>query len=147
MTTTLHPNLPITIDGEIATVSITRPEAMNAFDMGMWIGLAETMEALSAMEALRCVILRGSTPAAFSAGADIKAFETERGSPESEALYARAFNRGMQSIRLCQHPVIAAILSGDVDRFYAEVKRLAALPKPERDAALAPYRETPTAAG
>ena len=109
MTTTLHPNLPITIDGEIATVSITRPEAMNAFDMGMWIGLAETMEALSAMEALRCVILRGSTPAAFSAGADIKAFETERGSPESEALYARAFNRGMQSIRLCQHPVIAAI--------------------------------------
>ena len=31
----------------------------------------------------------------------------------------------------------------DFDRFYAEVKRLAALPKPERDAALATYRETP----
>jgi predicted aminopeptidase len=33
----------------------------------------------------------------------------------------------------------------DFDRFYAEVKRLAALPKPERDAALAPYRDAPAA--
>jgi predicted aminopeptidase len=32
---------------------------------------------------------------------------------------------------------------GDFDRFYAEVRRLAALPKPERDAALAPYRAAP----
>ena len=31
----------------------------------------------------------------------------------------------------------------DFDRFYAEVRRMAALPKPERDAALAPYRATP----
>ena len=33
----------------------------------------------------------------------------------------------------------------DFDRFYAEVRRLAALPKPERDAALAPYRDAPAA--
>jgi predicted aminopeptidase len=31
----------------------------------------------------------------------------------------------------------------DFDRFYAEVKRIAALPKPERDAAMAKYREAP----
>jgi predicted aminopeptidase len=31
----------------------------------------------------------------------------------------------------------------DFDRFYAEVRRMAALPKPERDAALAPYRAAP----
>jgi predicted aminopeptidase len=31
----------------------------------------------------------------------------------------------------------------DFDRFYAEVKRMAALPKPERDAAMAAYREVP----
>jgi predicted aminopeptidase len=34
----------------------------------------------------------------------------------------------------------------DFDRFYAEVKRLAALPKAEREAALAPYREAPVVA-
>ena len=31
----------------------------------------------------------------------------------------------------------------DFDRFYAEVRRLASLPRPERDAALAPYRAAP----
>ena len=31
----------------------------------------------------------------------------------------------------------------DFDRFYAEVRRMAALPKPERDAAMARYREPP----
>ncbi len=109
MTATQHPNLPVTIDGQIATVAIDRRAARNAFDLGMWEGLADTMAALSANEELRCIILRGAGSEAFSAGADIKAFETERGSPEAEAAYARGFNRGMQSIRLCQHPVIAAI--------------------------------------
>ncbi len=36
-----------------------------------------------------------------------------------------------------------AAQGSDFDRFYAEVRRLAALPKPERDAALAPYRDNP----
>ena len=31
----------------------------------------------------------------------------------------------------------------DFDRFYAEVRRMAALPRPERDAAMAPYRMAP----
>ena len=34
----------------------------------------------------------------------------------------------------------------DFDRFYAEVRRMAALTRPERDAAMAPYRESPQAA-
>ena len=36
-----------------------------------------------------------------------------------------------------------AAQGSDFDRFYAEVKRLAALPKPERDAVMATYREPP----
>jgi predicted aminopeptidase len=32
---------------------------------------------------------------------------------------------------------------GDFDRFYAEVRRIAALPKPERDAVMAGYRDAP----
>jgi len=32
---------------------------------------------------------------------------------------------------------------GDFDRFYAEVRRIAALPKPERDAVMARYRDAP----
>jgi predicted aminopeptidase len=36
-----------------------------------------------------------------------------------------------------------AAQGGDFDRFYAEVRRMAALSRPERDAAMAPYREAP----
>ena len=39
-----------------------------------------------------------------------------------------------------------AAKGGDFDRFYAEVRRMAALTRPERDAAMAPYREAPQAA-
>ncbi len=109
MTESHHPNLPITRDGDIATVTFNRPEARNAFNLSMWQGLADTMAALSADDTLRCVILRGSGPESFSAGADIKGFETERGTAASEAIYARVFHDGMQSVRLCQHPVVAAI--------------------------------------
>ncbi|MEO5688318.1 MAG: aminopeptidase [Burkholderiaceae bacterium] len=36
-----------------------------------------------------------------------------------------------------------AAQGSDFDRFYAEVKRMAALTRPERDAAMAPYRQAP----
>ena len=109
MTPTLHPHLPITRNAAIAIVTFDRPAARNAFDLSMWEGLQATMEALSAEDALRCVVLRGAGPEAFSAGADITAFAAERGTPETEARYARIFHEAMQSIRLCRHPVVAAI--------------------------------------
>lgn len=107
-----HPHLPITRDGphgDIAIVTFDRPEVRNAFNLSMWEGLQTTMEALSTEEGTRCVVLRGAGPEAFSAGADINAFEAERGTPETEEVYARIFHTSMQSIRRCRHPVVAEI--------------------------------------
>ena len=56
------------------------------------------------------MVLRGAGDKAFSAGADIGAFATERGSDEREAEYAHVLDESMQSIRLCQHPVVAMIM-------------------------------------
>ncbi len=104
------PRIRIARDGPIATVTFNREEARNAFDLAMWAALHEAMDALSAEDALRCVVLRGAGTAAFSAGADIKSFATERGTPEQEARYAPIFHDAMQSIRCCRHPVVAMIL-------------------------------------
>ena len=104
------PRLAIERQGSIAIVSFNRPEALNAFDLAMWRGLAATMETLSAEEDLRCVVLRGAGTRAFSAGADIAAFPVERGSREREEEYAHWLDEGMQSIRLCRHPVVAMIM-------------------------------------
>ena len=54
-------------------------------------------------------MLRGAGEKAFSAGADIGAFAVERGTAEREAEYAHVLDESMQSIRLCQHPVVAMI--------------------------------------
>jgi enoyl-CoA hydratase/carnithine racemase len=104
-----HPNLPVSREGDIAIVTFARPEVRNALNLAMWRGLQATMEALSADDTLRCVVLRGQGPEAFCAGADISAFATERGTRELEDVYARALHTSMQSIRLCQHPVVAMI--------------------------------------
>jgi enoyl-CoA hydratase/carnithine racemase len=104
------PRLPVERQGPIAILRFDRPEAMNAFDLSMWRNLAATMESLSAEEDLRCVVLRGAGTRAFSAGADIAAFPVERGSREREEEYAHWLDEGMQSIRLCRHPVVAMIM-------------------------------------
>jgi enoyl-CoA hydratase len=105
-----HPALSITRHGVIAIVTFDRPERRNAFDLAMWRGLQNTMEALGQDDALRCVVLRGAGTSAFSAGADISAFAAERGTPEREEEYAHVLDASMQSIRLCQHPVVAMIM-------------------------------------
>jgi enoyl-CoA hydratase/carnithine racemase len=109
MTVSRHPNLPVTRDGDIAVVSFARPEVRNAFNLSMWQALQAKMEDLSDDETLRCVVLRGQGADAFSAGADISAFASERGTRELEDRYGSHVHTAMQSIRLCRHPVVAMI--------------------------------------
>jgi enoyl-CoA hydratase len=106
----LDPRLTVSRDGPIAIVTFNRPERRNAFDLAMWRGLHALMQQLAADDDLRCVVLRGAGDKAFSAGADIGAFPAERGSEEREAEYAHVLDESMQSIRLCQHPVVAMIM-------------------------------------
>lgn len=106
---TESPHIRTERHGEIAVVVFDRPEKRNAFDLAMWRTLEATMNRLSADTALRCVVLRGAGAEAFSAGADISAFEAERGTREKEDLYGETVHRGMQSIRACIHPTVAMI--------------------------------------
>ncbi len=105
-----HPLLPVTRAGPVAVVTFNRPERRNAFDLSMWRGLQATMEALSAADDLRCVVLRGAGTAAFCAGGDITAFAAERGTRALEDIYAAAVHAAMQSIALCRHPVVAMLM-------------------------------------
>jgi len=106
----LDPRLAVARQDAIAVVTFNRPESRNAFDLAMWRGLRAIMRTLSAADDLRCVVLRGAGDRAFCAGADIGAFAEERGTGEREAEYARVLDESMQSIRLCQHPVVVMIM-------------------------------------
>jgi enoyl-CoA hydratase/carnithine racemase len=59
-------------DGKIATITINRPEAMNAMDRETSLELAEAFQDFDQDEHLVVAILTGTGVRAFSAGADLK---------------------------------------------------------------------------
>ena len=95
-------------DGATATVVIENPGRLNALSLPMWQQLKDAFDALSADEALRCVVLRGAGEA-FAAGADIAEFEKERHDVESARKYGKSVHAALESVSACPHPVIALI--------------------------------------
>lgn len=96
-------------EGEIATVTISAPERLNAMDLAMWHGLEETFGALSGDDGVRCIVLRGAGGKAFAAGADIAEFERERADIEQARRYGAQMARVLDGIAHCRHPVLALI--------------------------------------
>ena len=95
-------------DGAIATAVIDHPARLNALSTKMWRELGETFTALSADEAIRCVVLRGAGDA-FAAGADIAAFQKERHDVESARAYGKVVHAALGALANCRHPVVALI--------------------------------------
>lgn len=58
--------------GHVLTVTIDRPEARNAVDSSVWLGLGLALEAAEADADVRAVVVTGAGPV-FCAGADLKA--------------------------------------------------------------------------
>ncbi len=96
-------------DGPVATVTLDKPERLNALDKGMWRALGEIFRDLDRDESLRCVVLRGAGDRAFAAGADIAEFATERANVEQAREYDRVVHPVLEAIARCRHPVVAMI--------------------------------------
>ncbi len=96
-------------DGDIATVTLNRPERLNAFTLEMWARFGDVMERLSADDDLRCVVLRGAGGKAFAAGADIAEFPKLRANAAQAADYARVVDRAIEAVGDCPHPTLAFI--------------------------------------
>lgn len=62
----------VTTDGPVATVTLNRPDAMNALSRAVRRDLAATMRRLEADDSVRVVILTGAGDRAFTAGLDLK---------------------------------------------------------------------------
>ena len=59
------------VDSKIATITLNRPDSLNAFNGQMVLDLREATDAASEDDSIRCVILTGKGKG-FSAGADLK---------------------------------------------------------------------------
>lgn len=96
-------------DGPIATVVLNRPEKLNALTKPMWQRLGHEIEALSANDELRCIVLRGAGDKSFAPGNDISEFENERSNVEQARAYGAIMRRTLEALEHCRHPMVAMI--------------------------------------
>ncbi len=96
------------VDGEIARITINRPEARNAFTFEMYEKLQHCCEAAAADPAVRVLIVMGAGGKAFSAGTDIALFRAFR-TPEDALGYETFMERVLSALERCPVPTIAAI--------------------------------------
>jgi len=92
----------------IATVTLNRPQAMNALNRAMRRRLYEVMRVVDADESVRAVILTGAGERAFTAGLDLKELGSEPGAMGSATATDPADNP-VKAIEVCTKPVIGAI--------------------------------------
>ncbi len=135
-------SIEVSRTGPIATVILNRPEKLNALTKSMWQALGAAIDALSADDALRCVIVRGAGEKAFSPGNDIGEFAVERANKAQAIDYGRIMHATARSLAACRHPLVAQIhgicvgggleiaalcdirICGESSRFGAPIKNL-----------------------
>ena len=96
-------------DGFVATLTLNRPEKLNALNEALLLELREVVLELDHAREIRCAILTGAGDKAFAAGADIANFARERANSAQARQYAAGFGGGMKALAECRHPVVALI--------------------------------------
>ncbi len=96
-------------DGTIATIVLNRPDKLNALTRAMWGELGATVDALSADDTVRCIIIRGAGEKAFSPGNDISEFSTQRSNKAQAVEYGRVMHATARALAACRHPLVAQI--------------------------------------
>src|SRR5256885_1441507 len=94
------------VEGQVATITLHRPEARNALNLAMCEDLVAAAAAIRADETVKVAFVRGKGPA-FCAGADLK----ERSGKSKEWVRARRLKgfEAYQAIEALPMPVIAAV--------------------------------------
>lgn len=93
----------------IATLTLNRPQVLNALDEGMIRALRSACERVEREEAARVAVLRGAGPA-FLAGGDVSAFHANLPrAGEMLSGLARELHHGIRALRRAAKPVIATV--------------------------------------
>jgi enoyl-CoA hydratase/3-hydroxyacyl-CoA dehydrogenase len=98
----------LSIDGAIATITMSRPEALNALNSKVLHELKDLLAQVGANRALRAVIITGEGNA-FVAGADIKEMQALAAEPDAIRDFTEFGLGVLRDIETLPQPVIAAI--------------------------------------
>src|SRR5215469_4797161 len=103
-------HLLIQQDGSVLTITMNRPEVLNAFNEGLLAELTEAVESVAQDESVRCVVLTGAGRA-FGSGQDLRNLTERRSSEEALKVseHLQKYHRVVLAIRGMPKPVIAAV--------------------------------------
>lgn len=100
-------NIKLDISGQIATVTISRPEQLNALNLKMLEELSGCLYEINGHEDIRCVIITGEGEKAFAAGADTKVMESYNSF--DGAVFSQKGNDVFLKLQHMPMPVIAVV--------------------------------------
>lgn len=111
--TAVNETVLLDISDGVATVTLNRPQAMNALNLDMVEGLYAAFSRCEEDEGIRCVVLKGAG-GVFMGGGDIKMFAALLNEPERSprAFFGRLIHQvheGVLILRRMPKPVVASI--------------------------------------
>jgi enoyl-CoA hydratase len=99
--------LTLLFDGPVATLTIQRPEVLNALNRNVLAELRAAVAEVSATPSCRCMVITGAGPKSFVAGADIA--EMSAMTREEAVTFARDGQAAFDDLEALPIPVIAAV--------------------------------------
>jgi len=93
-------------NGKVAVIKLHRPKAMNALNDDLFEDLIHATRVLDKDQNIRCMVLTGSTPRCFAAGADISEMKDRK---FEEVYRTDMFSEWQEVSKLGGTPIIAAV--------------------------------------
>jgi enoyl-CoA hydratase/carnithine racemase len=100
--------LLVSLDGPVATITLNRPEKLNALTLPMLAALEQALLTIDANPEVRVVVIKGSGAKAFSAGADVVAWSS-LAPLDMWRTWTRTGHRVMERLESLRQPTIAAL--------------------------------------
>jgi enoyl-CoA hydratase len=106
-----EPGSPVLVDylsdGQVALITLNRPQADNAITTEMGARLTEIVETIAVRPAVRVVILTGAGERAFSVGSDLR--QRKDMTKEDWLRQRQDFDRTLYTVRQLRKPILAAV--------------------------------------
>jgi enoyl-CoA hydratase len=124
-----EPTILRSVNGPVGTLTINRPQALNALDVDTLLSLERELTALEADPTVRVIVFTGAGDRAFVAGGDIADLDSRQGLAHYLE-FAETVHRVFRRVEVCDKPTICAIngwaLGGGTELLLATDIRLAA---------------------
>ncbi|MAL77916.1 MAG: enoyl-CoA hydratase [Sneathiella sp.] len=95
-------------DGPVATLTINRPETLNALDVPTLLEMEKALGELERDDDVRVIVFTGAGERAFVAGGDISDLNSRQGLAHYQE-FAEIIHRVFRRIESCDKPTIAAV--------------------------------------